>query len=330
MSVPSFGPSQRLELSRLYLDCNDSDVKCDKYRLYDRVDSRENVAEEGQVVLLHNVHREGSGMDHCKTEVIPDAAGYQVEFDHSSMDSNTLMCYLQREITSYNIGVNQIERGVNIPHCSSGYGWDISVASSLGQNVTIRHTGSERIHRFDMIGVRFPTHDDVEAQTHRWNANGRSGITVSKFATYPIRENWDLVQHKRFAADLHALTNDIQHGYSISCHPRNAIIRHIQLPALLRLVGEVTRAVTEERKLKDGLDDCAKHPGGTSFDMETSQLLTTEEGVSFLNRIAVSAYNFTSTLRPPKIIAQCLSFQCVQPHAKSWAECGDLLNCVFV
>ena len=317
MAIPSFGPSQRLELSTNYLDCNSTDAKCDGTLLYDRVDPRSNVAEEGQVVLLSNNLKCGTGCDYHKTEVIPDAAGYPVDCSQlKEMSEDEKIAYLVTEISQYNVGVNQVERGVRSPHTSSGYGWDISLASNTGHPITIRHTGSDKIHRFDLIGIRFPTKEDVEAQTDRWNASGRNkGLSVCKFATYPVRENWELLKYNRFALDLKSFANDLRYGLNNAESRRHGSIRYSQLPALGKIVEEVKRMESNKETLTvKNLDDT----------------LSDENLVKSLTRLAQSACNFNNTLRPPMVFAQCVSYQCVQPQVKSWAECGDLLNCVFL
>lgn len=320
MSIPSFGPSQRLELSSRYLDQNASEGKCSWFTLYDRVDPKINVAEEGQVVLLSNELQSGSGIDHHKTEVIPDASGYQLDVV-KDMNQAERVAYLAKEITRYNVGVNQVERGVRSPHVTSGYGWDISVASNTGHPVTIRHTGSEKIHRFDLIGIRFPTDADVEAQTDRWNANGgNKGISVSKFATYPVRENWEILKHNRFISDLHALSTDVQYGYPCEEDKKYGRLLYLQLPALLRIVKETLecpKEIMNELELHD-------------IEKVDSDILAQEEVEHFLRKVAMASAKFNSALVPPMVFAQCVSYQCVQPHSKSWAECGDLLNCVFL
>ena len=317
MAIPSFGPSQRLELSCRYFENNSLGGKCDRFRLYERVDPRVNVAEEGQVVLLSNNLRSGS--NYLKTEVIPDAAGYQIDCDvFRDFNKEEQSARLVREMSAYAVGVNQVERGVRSPHSASGYGWDISVACNTGHPVTVRHTGSERIHRFDLIGVRFPNEADVEAQTDRWNANGSNrGVSVCKFATYPVRENWEVLKCNRFVSDMHALATDVRCGYRED--PKNGPILHLQLPALLNVLKEVR--LHEEAfegihlDVSDGID---------------CRALSSENLEEALQRLALAATKFAGALTPPMLFAQCVGFQCVQPHSKSWAECGDLLNCVFL
>lgn len=320
MSIPSFGPSQRLELSSRYLDQNSSEGKGSRFYLYDRVDPRINVAEEGQVVLLSNELQNGTGVDHHKTEVIPDASGYQLDAVIDMNQAERAAC-LSKEISRYNVGVNQVERGVRSPHATSGYGWDISVASNTGHPVTIRHTGSEKIHRFDLIGIRFPNDADVEAQTDRWNANGgNKGISVSKFATYPVRENWEILKHNRFISDLHALSTDIRYGYPCAEDKKYGSLLYLQLPALMNIVKEAVNCPSDIKDLLE-LDTMEK------LDHD---ILADEDSEHFMRRIAMASTKFNCALAPPMVFAQCVSYQCVQPHSKSWAECGDLLNCIFL
>lgn len=317
MAIPSFGPSQRLELSTGYLESNAVEGKCERPRLYDRVDPRLNVAEEGQVVLLSNEYRAGPGCDRHKTEVVPDAAGYQVDCEaFPKMSKGEQLVFLTKEISKYVVGVNQVERGVRSPNSASGYGWDISVACNTGHPVTVRHTGSEKVHRFDLIGVRFPSEADMEAQADTWKASrsgglggDNRGVSVCKFATYPVRENWEMLKYNRFVSDLHSMAMDVRHDYEDEA--KHATLRHLQIPALLKMLREF-------ESNKNELD---------SYD---SDALFHENVEEALQRMALAATKFSATLIPPMLFAQCVSFQCVQPQAKSWAECGDLLNCVFL
>lgn len=322
MSIPSFGPSQRLELSSKYMECNSAEGKCDRFCLYDRVDPQINVAEEGQVVLLSNQMKNGVGMDYHKTEVVPDAAGYTVEFDQiRDMIPAERMANLETEIAQYSIGVNQVERGVRSPHISSGYGWDISVASNSGHPVTIRHTGSEKICRSDLIAIRFPTEKDMESQRDVWNAKGgNKGISVCKFATYPVRENHEIIKHNRLVSDLRSLATDLRYGYKCSDSSKYARLLYLEIPALFKLVREVL----------EGNEEVVQFFGTDHFNEPDFDILADEDYEQFLRKVSLAAVKFSQSLVPPMVFAQCNSFQCVQPHAKSWAVCGDLMNCTFL
>ena len=324
MAIPSFGPSQRLELSTCYLESNIAEGKCERPRLYDRVDPRQNVAEEGQVVLLSNEYRSGPGSDRHKTEVVPDAAGYQIDCEaFTKMSKGQQLVFLTKEISKYLVGVNQVERGVRSPNSASGYGWDISVACNTGHPVTVRHTGSEKVHRFDLIGVRFPSEADMEAQADTWKASrsgggsGGRGVSVCKFATYPVRENWEVLKYNRFVSDLHSLAMDVRHDYEDEA--KHATLRYLQLPALLKML--------EEFRSRAGALERLESESSCQLSLDALFQENVEEA---LQRMAMAATKFSATLVPPMLFAQCVSFQCVQPHAKSWAECGDLLNCVFL
>ena len=121
MAVPSFGPSHRIEISKRYIAYNELLGRTsDKFRLYDPVDPRENVAEEGQVILLDTSCNKNDSSMCSNTEVIPDAAGYEIDRNVQGMTKEERYCLLSREIAHYKVGVNQVERGVKSIHAATG------------------------------------------------------------------------------------------------------------------------------------------------------------------------------------------------------------------
>ena len=279
------------------------------------------MAEEGQVVLL-DTHMNSQDSSFCaKTEVIPDAAGYEIDIDTSNYSKELRECFLKREIMKYKVGINQVERGVKSVHTATGYGWDISYTP--GHPVNILHTGSEPIHRFDFIGVRFPNEQDVTAQVETWNTS-KPGTSVSHFATYPIMETWELTKFERFKNELFILSEEAERGYS-GVDVTNPSLEYMQLPALTRRVDTVQNYIEEDK-----IQYLMKELTETDEDVRKAKILTSESGIKTLLDIALAATKFTETLRPPFVIAQVLDFQCVQPQLKSNAECGDVMRCVML
>lgn len=323
MAVPAFGPSHRIEISHRYICSNERSRTNDKFRLYDPLDPRENVAEEGQVVLLDTRVNPNEESFFAKTEVIPDAAGYEVDVDTRNFDNDTRQTFLQREIAKYKVGVNQVERGVKSIHTATGYGWDISYTP--GHPVNIVHTGSEPIHRFDYVGIRFPTEQDMTAQVETWNST-KPGTSISRFATFPIRENWEMVKYDRFRNELMALSEETDRGYS-GVDVSNPCLEHMQLPGLIRIVNTVTDCFEDQTTVS--LYEELLRNSNDSLDMRTTNILTSEDGIKSLLTIAKSAMEFAEMLRPPHIVGQVLDFQCVQPQLKSHALCGDVMRCVM-
>lgn len=321
MAVPSFGPSHRIEISHRYIAYNERGRNNNKFRLFDPVDPRENVAEEGQVVLL-DTHSNSNEDSFCaKTEVIPDAAGYEIDIDTSNYTEEMRDCFLKREVMKYKVGINQVERGVKSVHTATGYGWDISYTP--GHPVNILHTGSEPIHRFDYIGVRFPNEKDVTAQVETWNTS-KPGSSISRFATYPISETWEMMKFQRFKNELFVLKEEAERGY-FGVDVSNPLLEFMQLPCLMRIVDIVQNSLDE-----DNIACLIKELIDTEEDVRKTKILTCEVGIKSLLAIASSAMEFSETLRPPFIIAQVLDFQCVQPQLKSNAECGDVMRCVML
>ena len=324
MAVPSFGPSQRVEISRYYLSLNESNERQDGYRLYDTINPKENVAEEGQVVLLKNDEVEMHGGLYAHTSVIPDAAGYRVDTDLSSTGARQRDLFLSQELSKFNVGVNQVEKGIKKNHSSSGSGWDISFTP--GHQVDIKHTGHEPIWRFDIVGVRFPTDEDMRAQSDVWSSGNRNGHSVSKFATYPIRENIDMVKYQRFVTETETLRDEITRKDTPNSSIQNVRVELMQLPALMKVVNEVFRCHSNEAMM-------ACVTGLQSGDLERETLrdmLVQEEGMEMIMRIARAAVDFCLTLRPPVMLAMCIAFRGAQPHMKRAAECGDIMRCILL
>lgn len=323
MAVPAFGPSHRIEISHRYISYNERSRTNDKFRVYDALDPRENIAEEGQVVLLDTHFNANEESFYAKTEVIPDAAGYEVEFDMKQMSCETRECFLRREIAKYKVGVNQVERGVKSVHTATGHGWDISFTP--GHPVNILHTGSEPIHRFDYVGIRFPKPCDVNAQVETWNST-KPGTSVSRFATFPIRENWEAVKFERFRSEFLAVAEETERGYG-GVDVTNPCMEYMQLPSLIKIIETVQHCLENSyvKELYEQLVTCNEN----DFTIRTSNIMTNENGIKSLLSVALTAMEFAETLRPPHIIAQVLDFQCVQPQLKSQAECGDVLRCVM-
>lgn len=334
MATPSFGPSQRIEISRGYLHLNETCDRRNGYRIYDAINPRDNVAEEGQVVLLDNEQSEFTRGLYGHTFVVPDAAGYVVDVDMTNMTEKQKHLFLQSEIARYNVGVNQVEKGVKSAHTSTGNGWDISFTP--GHPVVICNTGHEPISRFDLIGVRFPNEDDMRAQAEAWSgrrASENRGNCVSKFATYPIQENEDMMKHDKFVEELHALRDNVIQGYH-GADAENARLELMQVPALFKLVCQVYRCLEKEKDSQtyhDRLRELLAFVDGASSDSTAiHDILMAEELVDEITKVAKAACDFTSTLRPPFILAQCIDFKGAQPHQKRVANCGDAMKCILL
>lgn len=326
MSVPFFGPSQRVEISTSYLHNNHASDISSASLLYPRIDAARNVAEAGQVVLLESTTRVEESGSHEKLGVIPDAAGYRVNYNPKSVPESQLRTLLMSEINKFHVGVNQVEKGVGVAHQASGYGWDISFTP--GQPAHIMHTGSEPIHRFDYVAVRFPTPHDQKCQEEMWHKERSHYPSLCKFATYPIRENWESMKYTRFHHDLDAFRCHNQ----IACvrdDGWNPLVKYSQLPALFRLIGKVVESYNKDEshikeQLQAGMNICA------DTDFEDSPLIANENGFLTTLGIAKAAIDFVYTLRPPHVIAQCLDFHCAQPHMKGHAQCGDTMKCILL
>lgn len=328
MAIPSFGPSHRIEISQRYISYNEHNrPTSDKYRLFDPVNPRENVAEEGQVILL-DTSSSGNDNSLCsKTEVIPDAAGYEIDRDIRGMTKDERQCFLSREIARYKVGVNQTERGVKSVHAATGHGWDISYTP--GHPVQIMHTGSEPIYRFDYVGVRFPNESDITAQLERWNASGPRGTSICRFATYPIRENFEIMKFKRFQNEMYSFSEEVERGYS-GVDISNPMLEYLQLPALMNVIQCVLKSATKSRT-SSLFEEILEEAGCCEpSDIRKANIITSQDGVTSLMDIAKAATDFCQSLRPPHIIAQVLDFKCVQPQMKSAAECGNVLKCVML
>lgn len=356
MAVPSFGPSQRIEISRTYLHGNETNERTSGHRVYDTINPKDNVAEEGQVVLLYSDTCESRGAFFSHTFVIPDAAGYTSDVDISQMAPPEKNAHLAREISMYNVGVNQVEKGVKSPHTHTGTGWDISFTP--GHPVTIKNTGHEPISRFDLIGIRFPTDEDTVAQANVWaQRGGQKGNCVAKFATYPIHEDIESLKSQKFAADMHTYHDKIVRGFSGADDP---LLEFMQVPSLLRLIQRIVSIGEEE--MEGGRNERDPQAAGHDFtspnidneDQEHSEqilkmaieslntgnmsvdreilkdLMMDGTRVEQLKKLASAACQFVSTLRPPFILAQCIDFRGAQPHCKRVAECGDAMKCVLL
>ena len=320
MAIPSFGPSQRLEISRRYLNYNETRVKGNEHLLYGPINPKDNVAEEGQVVLLWSEETDAHGGTQRLTEVIPDAAGYPIDRSTDDMSDRIAEAYLEQEISKYNIGVNQVERGVGQSHISSGFGWDISLTP--GHPVVIKHTGYEPIYRFDLIGVRFPNKHDIEAQQTVWGYGNR----VSKFATYPIRENYNMLKHVKFVRSIQYMKDNVERGMPSHHNPP---VQYLQIPAFIKLLHELYTN-TKNDNILDGMEEVMRDMDNMSLTATTYEKLLTEEGLNMINNISKAACEFVESLNPPVTLAQCIDFRCTQSQAKSHAECGDQMKCVLL
>lgn len=319
MAIPSFGPSQRLEISRKYLNYNESCTS--DYQLYGPINPKNNVAEEGQVVLLWSGLVDCHGGTQRRTEVIPDAAGYPIDIN-TDIPDRIKESYLEQELSKYNVGVNQVERCIGKSHSSAGFGWDISFTP--GHPVVIKHTGCEPIYRFDMIGIRFPNKQDVESQQSIWGSAACNGNCISKFATYPIRENFNMMKHGRFIRGIQILKENIERGLS---NDSNSSLQYLQIPAMIKLLCELFKYLK-----KDDMVDIFEE---TVIELENKKFssydkLLSRDSLQLINGISKAACEFVETLNPPFILAQCIDFKCTQSHSKSQAECGDSMKCVLL
>jgi len=317
MAVSSFGPSQRLEISRYYLNQNESNVRTNRYRTFDPIQPKDNVAEEGQVVLLQDIDGE--------TMVIPDAAGFQVDVDQTNLAKDERDLILFHEIKKYKIGVNQLQKGVDSVHSASGMGWDISTTS--GHDVLIKHTGHEPIRRFDYIAVRFPREEDMLAQADVWNGRTSKGTNVSKFATYPVRENFAQVLGDKFFHELQWIRQKNERGYA-NVDSLDSPVDMVQVPALMRLISSLMKGL-ETDEIKQSLELCKAAVDSGKFKTDDCPMLYDDRTLHFLKEIADTSCEFVSTLRPPCIVAQCIDFKCVQPQEQSVAKCGDTMRCTM-
>ena len=336
MAVPSFGVSQRVEICPSYLRYNSPTIAASlgltSNLLHAPVDPKDNVAESGQVVLLQNYAKGDSNYE--RLEVIPDAAGFHTNFNPKAVSSGQLQSLLESEIKTYQVGVNQVEKGVGVAHAATGYGWDISLTP--GQPATILHTGSEPINRFDYVAVRFPLQEDIRSQAEVWHQKrNHSGPSICKFATYPIRENWDMLKYLRFYYDADALRTQLE----VDCYVDNdgggggggkdhfAAMKYDQFPALFKLVGKVIEAYHESsEEVQQEMRNCIKK----HVDVVTSPMLIQDAGFLTTLQFAKAAVAFSDSLRPPVVLARCLDFDCAQPHLKGHAECGDMMKCILV
>ena len=322
MSIPSFGPSQRLEISRKYLNYNETCTKLNDHQVYGSINPKDNVAEEGQVVLLWSEENDCHGGTQRTTEVIPDAAGYPIDIN-TTMPDHMKEAYLEQEISKYNVGVNQVERGVGQSHISSGFGWDISLTP--GHPVVIKHTGCEPIYRFDMIGVRFPKKQDVESQQSIWGYSN-NGNCISKFATYPIRENYDMIKHFKFIRSIQQVKDNMERGIT---NNNNSSLQYLQIPAMMKLVYELYK-YTKKEDLVDEFEEAITDINNMTFSTSSYEKLLTDNGLSIINGISKAACEYVETLNPPFMLAQCIDFRCTQSQSKSQAVCGDSMKCVLL
>jgi hypothetical protein len=314
MSVPHFGPSQRLETCVSYLDQNRfADTYNNQKKLYRSIELENNVAEEGQVILVRNTSQ--------STDVIPDAAGYDADITCDTMTEKEKASFLFHEMKKYRLGVNQIEKGVNAPHQATGQGWDISMIDS--HEVLIKHTGHEPISRFQYIGVRFPTNEDMEAQARVWSSRSCRGLNVSKFATYPVSENYEENLSKRFDKELEWIKHKVDRDIP-DMDNMDGPVEESQVPALVDVVRTVLHAYT---KIGDKMDRAVTALNSCTFN--SKECIADREMNEFMKELCLKNCDFVSSLRPPKIIAQVNEFKSVNPHAQRVANCGDTMKCTL-
>jgi len=311
--MPKFGPSQRLEISESYLSNNTSKDRFNRFRLYDPIPPNSNVAEDGQVVMLHDTPR--------GTEVIPDAAGFQVDVEVAKMAPDMKSLLLYHELKKYKFGVNQGQKGVNQTNSATGRGWDISIVK--GHDLTITHTGHQPICRNQLVGVRFPTEEDMQAQAEAWQSRNSRGLNVSKFATYPIDENMTSMLSQKFSKEIMWQKQKGQRAY-VSCDNLDAVVKKVQVPAILSVVRSVLNA-QEDDILGPVLREVKETSGRSAFDVE--DILSNQGVVEFLGRLGEQQCDFVDSLRPPVIIARCIGFRSIHHHNQRFAKCGDLLKC---
>jgi hypothetical protein len=311
--MPKFGPSQRLEISQRYLNNNISRDRCNRFRLYDPIPPQDNVAEDGQVVMLYDTLQ--------GTEVIPDAAGYQVEVDAESMSPKERNLLLQHELKKYKFGVNQGQKGVNQTNSITGRGWDISMIK--GHDLTITHTGHEPISRNQLVAVRFPTEEDMQAQADAWKSKNSRGFNVSKFATYPVDENMTTMLSEKFYKELLWIKQKGERAYVTTDH-LDAATESIQVPALLSIVKTVLNA-QEKDAMSGALQEVGVATDSSTFQVQ--EVLSNETMIEFMAELAERCCDFVDSLRPPVIVARCTGFRSIHHHDQRVAKCGDLLKC---
>lgn len=254
--------------------------------------------------------------DDTDAYVIPDAAGYRLSFIRDSIDSGRLKNVLVSEISKYRIGVNQVEKGFCASSSTTGFGWDISCLPN--EPVQILHTGSERIGKFDLLGVRFPTQADMEAQ------KSMKGCTNHyKFATYPVRENHEAMTYERFHCDLDGFRCACDTDCSVTAENYTGMQLQ-QLPSLFNVIGQVVSGLRHEiddPEVKTEIERCATG----RVDPSDTPLVSREEGVRFLLQTALACINFNKALRTPGVLAMVLDF----PESNlNFAECGDKMTCI--
>lgn len=311
--MPKFGPSQRLEISQSYLNTNTCKEKYNRFRLFDPIPPHDNIAEDGQVVMLHDTPQ--------GTEVIPDAAGFIVDVDTNNMTPNEKYLLLQHELKKHKFGVNQGQKGVNQTNSITGRGWDISMIK--GHDLTITHTGHEPIARNQLVAVRFPTEEDMQAQADAWQSKNSRGLNVSKFATYPVDENMTSMLSDKFRMELLWQKQKCERAYVCSDN-LDVVTESIQVPALLSILKTVLNA-HDNKSLKQTLEDVKIATDNTAFHVK--DVLSNKSMIDFLGQIAEQTCDFVDSLRPPAIVARCTGFRSIHHQDQRVAKCGDLLKC---
>lgn len=311
--MPKFGPSQRLEISQTYLNNNVNKDRCRRFRLYDPIPPQDNIVEDGQVVML--IDTRGS------TEVVPDPAGYQVDEDVEKLDEIKKMYIHHKEMKGKKFGVNQGQKCVDKISNLTGRGYDISLIR--GHDVTITHTGHEPIARNQLVAVRFPTEEDMQAQADAWKSNNSRGLNVSKFATYPIDENESTMLSETFCKELFWQKQRRERAYVISNH-LDAVVENIQVPALLSIMQTVLNA-QEKDALSGTLEQIRISSDSNAFQVD--EILSKQGMVEFMTELADQCITFVESLRAPVIIARCTGFRNIHSNDMRVAKCGDQLVC---
>lgn len=311
--MPKFGPSQRLELSQSYLNNNTSKDRCKRFRLYEPIPPHENIVEDGQVVMLLDTRK--------STEVIPDPAGYQVEEDVEQLDEKQRMFVHHKELKGKKFGVNQGQKCVDKISNLSGRGYDISLIK--GHDVTIMHTGHEPIARNQLVGVRFPTEEDMQAQADAWRSNNSRGLNVSKFATYPIDENASSMLSETFYKELLWQKQKRERAYVIS-NNLDAVVEQIQVPSLLSVIKTVLNA-QEKDELDGTLQQIKIASDSSAYNVD--EILSRQGMVEFLTELSDQCITFVESLRSPAIVARCTGFRNIHSNDMRVAKCGDQLVC---
>ena len=311
--MAKFGNSQRLEISQDYLDSNTNSDRYNRFRAYATINPRENIAEDGQCVML------------CNTEdginVVPDAAGYQLNVDVEKLDEQDRYYLFWHELQKHKFGVNQGQKGVDQIHSNTGRGWDISTIK--GHNVVITHTGHEPIYRNQLVAIRFPTKEDMEAQANTWASGRGNSKNVSKFATYPVDENMSIMLGENFHTNLTWQKLRAQRCFA-SSDCLDAVTEHIQLPALLTIIKDILNAA-DNRDMKPVVEQIKN---STTFSVEFVQHLLSIDGVEeLLSELAYKSIDFVNSLRAPAIIAKCIGFKSIHQQDQRYASCGDILRC---